>query len=157
MTGRFTYLYITLLVTLFAVFYWDVSPIARVVNEYQTKMLLFILDMGLPDGHLQGIDIMISPRYKIIITQACNGMIPFLVFLAAIWAYPALFLHKLKWSFYGYLLFFVVNVIRLFIVVYFVTITPEYFWISHDIFGNALLISFGLSMFYIYLITIKKR
>ena len=148
---RFVYLYLGLTGLLFALLYWDISPIARVINEQQTQILLYTLDMILPDGQIQGINIIISPRYHVIITQACNGMIPYLVLASAILAYHKPWAHKLKWLVVGYLLFFIINVIRLLIVTYFVTMSPSYFWISHDIFGNALLMASGLFIFYLYL------
>ena len=147
---RFIYLYLSLTALLFALLYWDISPVARVINEQQTQMLLYTLDMILPDGQIQGINIIISPRYHVIITQACNGMIPYLVLASAVLAYHKPWVYKLKWLLIGYILFFIINVIRLLIVTYFVTMSPSYFWISHDIFGNALLMASGLFIFYLY-------
>ena len=112
-----------------------------------------MLDMSLPEGKVVGIDIMISPRYKIIITQACNGIIPYLIYMAGVLAYNSRLTHKLKWLLIGYAVISFINLIRLLIVVYFVTINPEYLWISHDIFGNALLMATGLLLFYLYLRT----
>jgi len=147
---KFIYQYILFTVVLFALLYWELSPVARVVNEVQTQMLLYILGLLLPDGQIDGIDIIINPQYHVIITQACNGMIPYLVLASAILAYNRPLLTRLKWLSIGYILFFIVNVVRLLIVTYFVTISPSYFWISHDIFGNALLMASGLYIFYLY-------
>ena len=148
---RFVYLYLGLTGLLFALLYWDISPLARVINEQQTQMLLATLSMILPEGQIEGIDIIISPRYRVIITQACNGMIPYLVLASAILAYHKSWIEKIKWLLIGYILFFIINVIRLLIVVYFVKMSPSYFGISHDIFGNALLMASGLLIFYLYL------
>lgn len=148
---KFVYSYLLLLPIMFGVLYWNLSPLAEFVNHYQTKMLLFFLDMGLKDGQLQGIDIMISPRYKVIITKACNGMIPYLLLLSSMLAYPASWSHKFLWAIIGYMVLVIVNIIRLFIVVYCVTKTPSNFELSHDIFGNLLFMSFGLLLFYIFI------
>lgn len=147
---KFIISYLLLLPTVFGLFYWDISPIAVFINHYQSESLLYLLDSGLKDGQLQGIDIIISPYYKIIITKACNGMIPYLVLVASVLAYPARWTYRFKWLIIGYIVFSMVNVLRLFIVVHFVTITPDNFPLYHDILGNFLLMSSGLIMFYLF-------
>ena len=147
----FVYYYLALLPIMFGLLYWDISPLAEFVNHHQTKMLLFFLDIGLKDGQLQGIDIMISSHYKVIITKACNGMIPYLVLLSAILAYPASWSHRFLWAAIGYVTLVLVNIARLFIVVFYVTKTPSNFELSHDIFGNFLFMVSGLALFYLFI------
>jgi len=148
---KFIISYLLLLPIIFGIFYWDISPIAEWVNHYQRESLLYMLDIGLKDGQLQGIDIIISPYYKVIITKSCNGMIPYLVLLSSILAYPATWSHRTKWLVIGYFVLSIVNLLRLFIVVYFVTKTPSNFPLSHDILGNFLLMLSGLTLFYLFL------
>ena len=96
-----------------------------------------------------GIDIMINPHYKIIINQACNGMIPILLLCAAILAYPSRMTSKILWISVGYVVFSFVNVLRILLVVYFVKQEEgqgNFYW-SHDIMGNALLMGVGLGLF----------
>jgi len=147
---RFAYTYGILLLLFFAIFYWDFSPIATSLNHYQTQITLFLLDIGLGEGRLKGIDIMINPHYKIIITKACNGMIPILVLLAAIWAYPVSWIHKLWWSVVGYLVLGAVNLFRLIMVANLVKVQAD-FPLYHDLFGNMLLMATGLGLFYLFL------
>jgi len=154
---KFIISYIILIPAIFGILYWDISPIAEFANHYQRESLLYLLDMGLKDGQLQGIDIIISPYYKVIITKSCNGMIPYLVLVSSILAYPATWIHRVKWLIIGYFVLSTVNVLRLFIVVYFVTKTPSNFELSHDILGNGLLMLSGLTLFYLFLRGSRQR
>jgi exosortase/archaeosortase family protein len=150
---RFAALYFLFLGLLFTLFYLPTSTVSLWINEVQTGLTLDALALFLREGQLQGIDIWITPDYKIIITQACNGMIPLLILYAAILAYRASWRKKLLWMVLGYLLFFVVNIIRILLVVY-VTQNGEgqgdFYW-SHDIVGNTLLMLTGLGVFILYI------
>ncbi|MEA1954712.1 MAG: archaeosortase/exosortase family protein [Campylobacterota bacterium] len=159
---RFVALYFLFLVLLFTLFYADTSSISTFLNSGQTKLTLFFLDMFLAPGQLLGIDIIINPHYKIIINQACNGMIPILFLFASILAYPSGIAHKILWMLIGYLLFSIVNVLRILLVVYFVEGKGgrENFYWSHDLLGNILLMVLGLALFIMFIktstSTIKK-
>jgi len=141
---------LALLPLLFALFYWDVSPVAEFINHYQTKLTLYFLELGLKEGQLQGIDILVNPHYKIIITKACNGMIPILVLFSAIWAYPVDWTFKVWWLFVGYGIITGINIARLLMVAHFVKKQPD-FPLYHDLFGNLLLMTTGLLLFYLFL------
>ena len=146
---RFVALYFLFLVLLFVLFYLPTSPLSAWLNDGQTALTLVWLDYFLAPNQLQGFDIQINPHYKIIITQACNGMIPILFLFASILAYPSSVLRKIFWMVFGYILFSIVNVIRLLFVVH-TTQTGEgysdFYW-SHDLIGNALLMVTGLLLF----------
>ncbi len=152
---RFTELYILFLVLLFTLFYADTSTISTFLNEGQTKLTLFFLDMFLAPDQLLGIDIIINPHYKIIIDQACNGMIPILFLFASILAYPSGIAHKILWMFIGYVLFSIVNILRILLVVYFVEAKGgrENFYWSHDLLGNTILMVLGLGLFVLFIKT----
>jgi len=155
---RFIALYFLFLAILFTFFYADTSIISSLLNGGQTKLTLFFLDMFLAPDQLVGIDIMINPHYKIVINQACNGMIPILFLFASILAYSSGIVHKIVWMVIGYLLFSVVNVLRILLVVYFVEGEGgrgNFYW-SHDLLGNSLLMVFGLGLFVLFIKTAKN-
>lgn len=155
---RFVALYFLYLIILFVLFYTETSILASLVNDQQTKLTLFLLDMFLPPEQLQGIDIWINPQYKIIINRACNGIIPILFLFASILAYPSTLWYKIFWMSIGYILFSLVNVFRILLVVYFVEQEggQENFYWSHDLVGNVLLMSVGLGLFIAFIKLSKK-
>jgi len=140
------------------VFYAPTSMVSTSLNQVQTELTLVALEFFLNPDQLQGIDIWINPQYKIIITKACNGIIPILFLLASILAYPSTLVHKLIWSILGYIVFFIVNIIRILWVV-FVTQNGkgqgEFYW-SHDLVGNALLMLTGLILFILFIKTSSR-
>ena len=146
---KFILLYFLFLAFFFAVFYADTSIFSKIINEAQRDLTLHILNLFLDPGQLKGIDIWINPHYKIIITKACNGMIPILFLWAAIAAYPAKLRHKLLWMTVGYVLFSLINIFRILLVVYFVEQkggATNFHW-SHDFLGNTILLGVGLVLF----------
>jgi len=155
---RFVVLYFLFLALLFVFFYFPTSIAAIVLNEGQTNLVLFFLEYFLEPNQLKGVDIWINPSYKIIITQACNGMIPILFLFSSILAYPSTFISKVFWMFFGYIVFSIVNIIRLLFVVY-ITQTgkgfSDFYW-SHDLVGNMLLMITGLSLFIAFIKTSSK-
>lgn len=156
---QFVGLYLFFLFVFYIVLYAHTNVISIALNEAQTNLTLFFLDIFLSPGQLQGQDIIISPVYKIIIGQACNGMIPILFLFASIAAYPAPMLVKLFWMFFGYIVFSVVNVVRILFVV---AMTEqgqgrvEFYW-SHDLVGNTLLMITGLVLFVAFIKTSSIR
>jgi len=123
------------------------------LNEGQTRLTLYFLSIFLSPGQLIDADIMINPHYRIIISQACNGIIPVLFLFASILAYPSVPIHKAVWMLIGYLSFTMVNIIRILMVVYFVEGEGgrgNFYW-SHDFFGNVLLMLWGLGLFVLFI------
>ena len=155
---RFIALYFLFLLGLFVLFYASPWQFIQLLHDMQTNLTLQVLKFFLKPEQLQGIDIWINPHYKIMITKACNGVIPILFLYASILAYPATFKHKIIWLVLGYILFFLVNIVRILWVV-FVTQYGEgkgdFYW-SHDIVGNILLVITGLGLFIAFIKTATK-
>jgi len=156
---KFIALYFLFLALLFTLFYADTSIISSALNDGQTKLTLYFLKLFLEPGQLQGIDIWINPHYRIIINQACNGMIPILFLWASVLAFPSNVWHKIFWIGIGYIIFSLVNIFRILLVVHFVE-QPEgqsnFYW-SHDLLGNSILIVVGLGLFIAFIKTVSKQ
>ena len=155
---RFAALYFLFLIGLFTLFYADTNVVSTSVNDAQTSLTLFFLNLFLEPAQLKGIEIWINPHYKIIINQACNGMIPILFLFAAILAYPSSLWHKIMWMGIGYVLFSLVNILRILLVIYFVKQEEgqgNFYW-SHDLLGNVLLMGVGLGVFIAFIKTSKR-
>ncbi len=155
---QFIALYFLFLAILFVFFYAPTTMVSTMINDGQSSLTLYFLDIFLKPEQLKGIDIWINPHYKIIINKACNGVIPILFLFASILAYPSSIGHKILWMVLGYVLFSVVNVARILLVVYFTQTgegQKEFYW-SHDLVGNTLLMLTGLVLFIAFIKTSSK-
>jgi len=143
------------LLVLFGLFYWgrywDLSPIGRAIDTLHRTIIMELLDSVLTN-RIIGFEIVISPHYRIIITPECNGLVPYLIYLAALLAYPKAWWCKVKWALIGYFVIMVANLIRLIGVTEAVnSFGSRSFYYVHDIAGNILLIGVGSLLFFLYL------
>jgi exosortase/archaeosortase family protein len=151
MAHRFVFAYFAWLGILFGLLYWDISPLSESLNTFLRLQLLNVLDGILGNGQVQGSDIWINPHYKLIIEKACNGMIPVLMYLASVFAFPSSWWRRLLWGSMGTIVLLVLNVFRIRMVIYFVMQGgQERFSLSHDVIGNALFMVVGLGLFYLF-------
>ena len=132
---------------LFGLFYWDFSPLSLTINNQQTNFTSFLTSLSLTEGMMQEHRIIISSHYTLVIEKACNGMIPYLFFLASIIAFPSTLIHKVKWAIMGYIFISTMNVFRIWFVTQLVIEERSNFSLAHDYLGNALLIITGLLLF----------
>jgi exosortase/archaeosortase family protein len=140
----------------FGIFYWDASPISLLINQHQTSLTTYLTSVTLPNEMMNNYRIFISDNYSLVIEKACNGMIPYLFFLASIMAFPSTLLHKAKWALFGYLLISLMNTFRIWMVTQLVLQERNNFSLAHDYLGNALLISTGLMLFILFVKSRKK-
>jgi len=97
-------------------------------------------------------DIVINPKYHIVITPECNGLIPYFIYLAGVLAYPKSWFLKLKWTVFGLIIFNIANLIRLVVVTLVVNkYGSSSFYYIHDIVGNIFLVILGSVLFLGYL------
>jgi len=132
---------------LFGLFYWDFSPLSLTINNQQTNFSVFLTSLTLSNDMMDGHRIIISDHYALVIEKACNGMIPYLFFLASILAFPSTLMHKIKWSIIGYIFILSMNVFRIWFVTQLVLEERNNFSLAHDYLGNGLLIVTGLLLF----------
>jgi exosortase/archaeosortase family protein len=141
----------------FGIFYWDASPISLLVNPYQTTLTSYLTSLVLPSEMMNNYRIFITEHYSLVIEKACNGMIPYLFFLASIMAFPSSIFHKIKWALIGYLLISIMNTFRIWMVTQLVLEERSNFSLAHDYLGNALLIITGLILFISFVKSRKKN
>lgn len=142
---------------LFTLFYSDYSPFSLQINNLQTNLTAYLTSLSLPSEMMTSHKIFISDSYVLIIEKACNGLIPYLFFLASIIAFPSTLKHKIKWAIIGYLFISIINVFRIWFVTQFVLQEQKNFSLAHDYLGNGLLILTGLILFTSFIKTRKKK
>jgi len=131
--------------------YWSYSPIGKIVDFYQREWIMQALEWILPN-QISSYDIIINPKYHIVITPECNGLIPYFILLAAILAYPKRWIKKIKWAIIGLIIFNIANLLRLVVVVMVVNrYGGDSFFYIHDIVGNIFLMTIGALLFYLFL------
>ncbi len=153
---KFLFTYWAGIAILFALFYWDFSPLSSSINQLQTNITALLTSYSLPQGMMEGHKIFIDTHYALVIEKACNGMIPYLFFLASIIAFPSSLIHKIKWAIMGYLFISSMNLFRIWFVSQFVIQSKENFSLAHDVLGNGLLILTGLILFTSFIKTRKE-
>ena len=141
----------------FGIFYWEESPLSLMVNHLQTDLTSFLTSLTLPQEMMTNTHIGISSHYSLVIEKACNGMIPYLFFLALIVAFPSTLSHKIKWALFAYLTIVAMNTFRIWMVTQLVLMEEGNFSFAHDYLGNALLIGTGLVLFVAFVKSRKKR
>jgi len=142
---------------LFTLFYSDYSPFSLQINNLQTNLTAYLTSISLPSGMMESHKILISNSYVLIIEKACNGLIPYLFFLASIIAFPSTLMHKVKWALMGYLFISAMNIFRIWFVTQLVLQEQNNFSLAHDYLGNGLLILTGLILFTSFIKTRKKQ
>ena len=132
---------------LFGVFYWDLSPFSSLINTFQTDFTAYLTSLTLVDNIMDNHRILINAHYSLVIEKACNGIIPYLFFLASIIAFPSTHIHKIRWSIIGYIFITLMNIFRIWFVTEMVLEERSNFSLAHDFLGNGLLIVTGLLLF----------
>jgi len=141
----------------FGIFYWDASPISLLINQQQTNLTSYLTSLTLPPEMMNNYRIFITNNYSLVIEKACNGMIPYLFFLASITAFPSTLWHKVKWALFGYLIISLMNTLRIWMVTQLVLQERNNFSLAHDYLGNALLILTGLMLFISFVKSREKQ
>ncbi len=149
-TKEFILSYLLWLGVLFGLFYLNTNHLAVFLNELQRSWLLDSLRYFLGDI-VRDIYIYSCENFRIRITYACNGLIPYYLFLASIFAYPSTWKLRFFWAILGYFAIFVVNLLRLLFVTQMTKSGGENFWWSHDIVGNLMLMVVGLGLFFSFI------
>ncbi len=145
------------IILLFAIFYFDISPIADIINSIQTNFTSYLTSLTLPTNQMIGDKIIIDSHYSLIIEKDCNGLIPYLFFLASIIAFPSSLQHKLKWIIYGYITIVSINIFRIWLITKVVLQSKSNFSLAHDFIGNSLLIFTALLLFILFIKTRRLK
>ena len=145
-TKTFIISYLVWLGVLFGLFYLNTNSFAVFLNELQRDWLMSSLRYFLGDI-VRDIYIYSCDSFRIRITYACNGLVPYYFFLASIFAYPSRWSLRFIWAVLGYIAIYIVNLIRLLFVTQMTRSGGENFWWSHDIVGNMMLTAVGLGLF----------
>jgi len=150
---KFLFIYPLTLASLFLLFYWDASPIANFINQWQVNLSSLLTNLTLDKNLMQDNHIFISSKLRLVIDKECNGLIPYFFFLSSIIAFPSTIKHKIKWAILGYLLLSILNVFRIWFITQFVMSSVNNFSLAHDYLGNIFLVFSALVLFITFIKT----
>ena len=154
---KFILIYWLNIALLFIIFYWNISPLANIINSLQTDFTTYLVSLTLNENLTKSYEILINNHYSLVIEKACNGMIPYIFFLASIFAFPATIKHKIKWAIIGYIIITAINIFRIWLVTKLVLAEIDNFSLAHDFIGNSILIFTALLLFIIFIKTKRKK
>jgi exosortase/archaeosortase family protein len=153
---KFLLLYWSTTALLFTLFYWELSPIANILNPLQTDLTAYLTSLTLEEHLTKGHEIIINKHYHLVIEKACNGLVPYLFFLSSILAFPSTLSQKIKWAIVGYAIITLINIFRIWLISRLVLAEVGNFSLAHDFIGNILLILTALTLFILFVKTRKR-
>lgn len=125
---------------LFALFFFEAYSPLFVVNQWQTEITTFITRWWVQALELpvliQAATLILPNNMNLHIVHECNGLVPFLLYLAAILAYPTPSINKFNWILIGYAVLLVINTLRMLLITLVVLEDKSLFYIAHDWFGR---------------------
>ncbi|CAA6815368.1 MAG: Unknown protein [uncultured Sulfurovum sp.] len=152
---KFLLIYLLALLFLFAIFYWNLSPIANSINLWQINLSSFLTSLTLPEHAMKENLIFINTQLTLVIDKACNGLIPYFFLLASIIAFPSEMKHKIKWAMLSYLILSILNIFRIWFITKLVINSENNFSLAHDYLGNLFLVFSSMILFIAFIRTKK--
>uniref|UniRef100_Q31GH9 Exosortase/archaeosortase family protein n=1 Tax=Hydrogenovibrio crunogenus (strain DSM 25203 / XCL-2) TaxID=317025 RepID=Q31GH9_HYDCU len=135
------------------VFFDQFSPIF-IINQLQTDLMISLtwlwvdaLELSL---RIQDNTLILSNGMSLRIVHECNGLTPFLLFLAAVLAYPTFWKNKVAWAIFGYIALLVINVVRMLLITLVVIDYPDLFHFAHDWVGRYSVGLLTLGLFFLF-------
>ncbi len=87
---------------------------------------------------------------QLMILNECNGLTPFVLYLAAILAYPTRYVTKIKWFIGGMIVLLTLNMLRIVLITMYVVSYPDGFECAHNIVGRYSIGAVTLYLFYFF-------
>ncbi|MDX1348442.1 MAG: exosortase/archaeosortase family protein [Thiomicrorhabdus chilensis] len=146
----------------FLLFFEGVSPLF-VFNEWQTQLTIFITRLWVEGLHLpvliQADTLILANKMHLQILHECNGLTPYLLYLAAILAYPTDLKSKTLWLLIGYVAIVLINTVRMLGITLVVIDSPERFHLVHDWIGRYGVGILTVLIFYLFtnLVSVHKQ
>lgn len=145
--------YIFWSLSLFGLVYFENFSPFIFLSDLQTSLTIYLTQFWID---MFDIPIQISKEvliythgFTLKIVNECNGMIAFLLFLAAVFSYPTSIKTKLFWVPFSYFILLFVNTIRIDGIAYHVMEHPENFKFVHHVLGRYFMTLVPLILFYV--------
>jgi exosortase/archaeosortase family protein len=139
---------------LFALFFVEGYSPLFAVNQLQTQLTTLITQgwaqmLALP-LQIEGPTLRLPNGMNLHIVHECNGLVPFLLYLAAILAYPTGWKSKLLWALGGYVALQVINTLRMLLITLVVLEDKSLFHLAHDWVGRYAVALLTVALFFAF-------
>lgn len=135
------------------IYFEDYSPF-YFINELQTDATIFATDFWIRHFdipvRLEGNTVIFEHGLHLLLLNECNGLTPFILYLAAILAYPTRYVIKTSWIFGGMIVLLTLNMVRIVLITLLVIVYPDSFEWAHNIVGRYSIGAVALYLFYLF-------
>ena len=139
---------------LFSLIYFEHLSPFYFIHTFQTEATIHITDLWINyfhiPVHLVGNTVIFQHGLELRILNACNGLTPFILYLAAILAYPTLYKQKIIWFLGGMVILLTLNMFRIMLITIYVVDVPDGFNCAHNIVGRYSIGTSALLLFYYF-------
>lgn len=135
------------------IYFKDYSPF-YFINELQTDATIFVTQLWISlfdiPVKLDGNIVIFEHGLRLLILNQCNGLTPFILYTAAMIAYPTRYSIKTKWFLGGMFLLLSLNMLRIIMITLVVVNFPDSFEWAHNIVGRYVIGIVTLYLFYFF-------
>ena len=140
------------------IYFEDISPF-YFIHTFQTNAIIYITELWIDyfdiPVRLVGNTVIFPHGLQLMILNTCNGLTPFILYLAAILAYPTLYKEKIPWFFGGLIILLTLNMIRIMLITVYLIHVPDGFHCAHNIVGRYSIGISTLLLFYYFTTRVK--
>jgi len=122
-----------------------VTPVTSAVVK-TTGLLVNVL--GVP-VHVENADL-VTPGMRLRISDDCNGMIAFIIFMSAVLAFPSRWRDKGLGILMGAALIWILNIFRILVLVYVALYFPQFFFETHIYVAQSVIIAAGVVLWFFW-------
>jgi len=139
---------------LFSLIYFEHLSPFYFIHTFQTDAIIYITELWVSyfdiPVRLVGNTVIFQHGLELMILNACNGLTPLILYLAAILAYPTLYKEKVSWFLGGLVILLTLNMIRIMLITVYVIHVPDGFNCAHNIIGRYSIGISTLLLFYYF-------
>jgi len=140
------------------VYFEHFSPLVF-LSEWQTLLTSYLTAKGIAlfamPIRMDGNTLFFEHGLRLFIVNDCNGLVPILLFWAAVIAFPTALKQKMAWLFAGYIVLTTLNMIRILAIAYGVSVDAGCFDWAHGFVGRYSIGVMTLTLFWIFTLKVK--
>ena len=117
-------------------YYSHIGGISDMLNGWQTKLTLQGVAFLVDERAMVADMLVVSKGLFLQVSDACNGLLPWLIYASGVLAYRMALKEKLFWIVLGYVLLTIANIVRIVGVYQLSKVEASWFDMAHSVLGN---------------------